>query len=165
MDSPVNTLIWQQFGAAIDMLENAVSACPDQLWSDEPTFCQLAHHTLFFLAYYLSDDTPIEAEYTPPPPFTKSEFEDVPPMVRYSKEDILGYLRHGRQKLRDQLTGNTTEDLLTKRFVSDYHDFTLFELLLYNMRHVQHHTAQMNMLLRQAGETPPDWVGATEESL
>ena len=32
------------------------------------------------------------------------------------------------------------------------------ELLLYNMRHVQHHAAQLNMLLRQATDSAPDWV-------
>lgn len=26
------TLIWQQFGAAIDMLDNALRACPNKLW-------------------------------------------------------------------------------------------------------------------------------------
>jgi hypothetical protein len=28
------TIIWQQFGAAIDMLDNALRACPDELWRD-----------------------------------------------------------------------------------------------------------------------------------
>ena len=28
------TLLWEQFGAAIDMLENAMRACPDELWSN-----------------------------------------------------------------------------------------------------------------------------------
>lgn len=32
------------------------------------------------------------------------------------------------------------------------------ELLLYNMRHVQHHAAQLNMLLRQATDSAPRWV-------
>jgi len=164
MDSPINAFTWQQFGAAIDTLENAIVACPDQLWQDEPKFCQLAHHTLFFLVYYLSDDTPLESEYTPPPPFTKSEFDEAPPMVRYTKNELLVYVSYGRQKLRDQLTRNTTEELVARRFVSEYLDFTLFELLLYNMRHVQHHAAQMNMLLRQRGEIPPDWVDRTNEA-
>jgi hypothetical protein len=26
------TIIWQQFGAAIDMFANALHACPDELW-------------------------------------------------------------------------------------------------------------------------------------
>jgi uncharacterized damage-inducible protein DinB len=32
------------------------------------------------------------------------------------------------------------------------------ELLLYNMRHVQHHAAQLNMMLRQATDSAPKWV-------
>jgi uncharacterized damage-inducible protein DinB len=32
------------------------------------------------------------------------------------------------------------------------------ELLLYNLRHVQHHTAQLNLLIRQAGGEPAPWV-------
>ncbi|WP_133996212.1 DinB family protein [Dinghuibacter silviterrae] len=76
--------------------------------------------------------------------------------------DMLAFLEEGRAKLHRQLSG--TDDLLTKRFVSEYKDYSLFELLLYNMRHVQHHAAQLNLLLRQAGQTPPDWVSRTKKS-
>ena len=34
MDTTWKTSIWQQFGAAIDMLDNAVRACPDELWNE-----------------------------------------------------------------------------------------------------------------------------------
>jgi len=34
MDDFWKTLLWQQFGAAIDMLEDATRACPDDLWSN-----------------------------------------------------------------------------------------------------------------------------------
>jgi hypothetical protein len=163
MPPTLNTFVWQQFGAAIDMLKNAITACPDELWNEESKFCQFSHHTLFFLNYYLSDDTPKESDYSPPPPFTKSEFEDVPTLVKYDKEELLMYLRLGCRKLREQLSGNTAEELLTKRFVNEYKDFTLFELLLYNMRHVQHHAAQLNLLLRQREIIPPNWVSRTKE--
>lgn len=165
MATSMNTFLWQQFGAAIDMMENAINACPAQLWNEETAFCRLAHHTIFFLDYYLSDATPKESAYTPPPPFTKLEFEDVPTLEMYTKEQILKFLGHARQKLLLQLGNNTPEDLLSKRFVSEYRDFTLFELLLYNMRHVQHHAAQLNMLLRQHGITPPNWVSRTKGAL
>ena len=29
-----NAALWSQFGAAIDMLENAVRACPEEVWGD-----------------------------------------------------------------------------------------------------------------------------------
>jgi uncharacterized damage-inducible protein DinB len=32
------------------------------------------------------------------------------------------------------------------------------ELLIYNMRHVQHHAAQLNMLLRERTNSAPNWV-------
>ena len=48
METTLRTALWRQFGAAIDMLENALLACPsthwnERLWSDQdqpdyPTF-------------------------------------------------------------------------------------------------------------------------------
>ena len=65
MDATWRTILWQQFGAAIDMLDNALRACPDPLWrdrlwhnpSEKPQYAQfwyLAYHTLFWLDFYLS---------------------------------------------------------------------------------------------------------------
>jgi hypothetical protein len=34
MNIPWRTIIWQQFGAASDILDNALRACPGQLWRD-----------------------------------------------------------------------------------------------------------------------------------
>jgi len=39
------------------------------------------------------------------------------------------------------------------------------ELLLYNMRHVQHHAAQLNLMLRQAVDSAPGWVAKTKVGL
>jgi hypothetical protein len=52
------TSLWQQFGAAIDMLENAIRACPGEVWSnpskrpdwvsdDVVGFWYVAYHALF----------------------------------------------------------------------------------------------------------------------
>jgi hypothetical protein len=160
----LNTFIWQQFGAAIDMLENALTACPDELWNTESRLWYIGYHTLFFLDYYLSD-TPKESDYIPPAPFTKSEFGEGLPERVYDKAELLAFLGLARRRCHDLLAGSTAEELLTKRFVSEYKDFTIFELLMYNMRHVQHHTAQLNLLLRQHAINPPRWVSRTKESL
>lgn len=164
MDS-LSKYIWQQFGASIDMLENSITACPNELWSTESKFWYIGYHTLYWLDYYLSDDTPMEKDFVPPPPFTKSEFEynAVPERV-YDKTELLHYLRFGKKKLHDLLTRLTAEELLTKRFVSEYKDYSIFEMLLYNMRHVQHHTAQLNLLLRQGINAAPDWVSRTKDA-
>jgi len=57
MDITWKTAIWSQFGAAIDMLENAMVACPDELWSDSTQhlkFWYVVYHALFWLDLYLS---------------------------------------------------------------------------------------------------------------
>jgi hypothetical protein len=58
MNESLKTILWQQFGAAIDMLENALAACPQALWNTPPKLWYIACHTLFFLDYYLSEETP-----------------------------------------------------------------------------------------------------------
>lgn len=45
----------------------------------------------------------------------------------------------------------------------DRGEITFLELLLYNMRHVQEHGAQLSMLLGQNGVSGPDWVTKAEE--
>jgi hypothetical protein len=70
-----NTILWQQFGAAIDMLENAMLACPEELWSDRserPEFWYVVYHTLFFLDFYLVDS--VEG-FAPPAPVNLDELD------------------------------------------------------------------------------------------
>ena len=65
MNIPWRTIILQQFGAAIDDLDNVIRACPDELWchrlcdtGSQPTefseFWYLAYHALFWLDLYLT---------------------------------------------------------------------------------------------------------------
>jgi hypothetical protein len=49
MEETSKTAVWQQFGATIDMLENTMCACPEELWSDrshQPEFSYLVYHKL-----------------------------------------------------------------------------------------------------------------------
>jgi hypothetical protein len=75
--------IWKQFGACIDMLENAINACPNEHWATETKFWYQAFHCLFFLDYYLTMEP---KTFSPPAPFTLSKFtEDEMPERVYSK--------------------------------------------------------------------------------
>src|SRR5437660_11194839 len=96
------TILWQQFGAAIDMLENALLAYPDELWGDRsrrPGFWYVVYHTLFFLDLYLSGS--LEG-FTPPDPFNLDELDPaglLPDRV-YTKDELPAYLPPGRRKCR-----------------------------------------------------------------
>ncbi|HMQ47415.1 MAG TPA: DinB family protein [Saprospiraceae bacterium] len=161
MNQVVKESLWKQFGASLDMLENALIACPDALWDTETKFWHIAYHTLFFLDYYLSDEP---LSFSPPAPFTMAEFEGRLPERVYSKEELLDYLQHGRQKCRTLIAGLTEAGAL-KRFVDDIADDPTIEIILYNLRHVQHHVGQLNLLLRQGTNDAPEWVGQAGEGL
>ncbi len=156
MKNQLNESLWTQFGASIDMLENAIKACPAEHWETDTKFWYNAYHTLFFLDYYLTMEPKI---FSPPPPFTLSEFGDEMPEKVYSKSELLGYLQYCRIKCY-QLIADLTEDKLNARWInaSGSMNYPVFELLLYNMRHVQHHAAQLNLLLRQGIDDAPGWV-------
>ena len=152
--------IRQQFHASIDMLANAIEACPDSAWPGEGrgAFWYIAFHVLFFLDLYLSPED--EAQFQPLPPFGRGELEDevILPERVYRKDELLGYLNHCRGRL-DTVMAGMTEAWVAGPCPFEYRAMSNGELLLYNMRHVQHHAAQLNMLLRQAtGSAAPLWV-------
>ena len=152
-------VIWQQFGAAIDMVENALLACPERLWGDRsqrPEFWYVTYHTLFFLDLYLSDSLD---GFTPPVPFTLDELDPagVLPAQPYTKDELHTYLEHGRRKCRATIEA-LTEEKAGRRCGIEWHDINNMELLLYNMRHVQHHAAQLHLILRQQTDSTPGWV-------
>jgi len=158
--------IRQQFHAAIDMLANAIEACPDSVWSGQAprAFWYLAFHVLFFLDLYLSGED--ESRFHPPPPFGLTELEDevVPPERAYGRDELLGYLEHCRKKLETVMAG-MTEAWVRNPCPFSYRDMSNGELLLYNMRHVQHHTAQLNLLLRQTTGSAPRWVSKGPQNI
>ena len=160
MDKTINETIWRQFGASIDMLENAINFCPVEFWDTERKFWYIAYHCLFWLDYYLTLD-PIKFE--PPSPFTLSEFDPngAMPDRTYSKEELISYLRHSRTNCHE-LVSRMTSEIANSRWKNDYKDYSVLEILLYNMRHVQHHTAQLNLLLRQEINDAPKWVSVAQ---
>lgn len=155
--------IWRQFGASIDMLENAIKMCPIDLWDSEKNFWYVSYHCLFWLDYYL---TIKPTDFSPPTPYSLSEFDPsglMPDRV-YSKEEMLSYLKHDRNKCYE-LISNLTDELACSRWINAYKNYSVFEILLYNMRHVQHHTAQLNLILRQEINNAPQWVSVADIEL
>ncbi|MBX2991098.1 MAG: DinB family protein [Bacteroidetes bacterium] len=163
MNAEIKEIIWRQFGAAIDMLENAIDACPESLWGKKIGFHEfwyIAFHSVFYLDLYLAET---DKGFLPPPPFTLDELDErglLPDRI-YTKQQLKEYLTHGRAKCRSVIL-SMTEDQAKRRCGFDWLDLSVSEVLLYNMRHVQHHAAQLNLLLSRAIGSAPRWVRRTE---
>ena len=106
METWWNKALWWQFGAAIDMLENALVACPDSLWrqpvwqdlsdpSQGVEFWYVPYHALFWLDLYLA--ATLEG-FAPPAPFTMAELDPAGalPERPYTKDELLAYLAYAR---------------------------------------------------------------------
>ena len=166
MDNTLKSAISQQFGASIDMLGNVLHACPDELWQvrlwDDPRlpssseFWYILYHTLFWLDLYLSGS--VEG-FLPPAPFTLDELDPAGllPEKPYTKDELETYLEHTRIKCRSTIEA-LTDAKARKHFIFPWGEITFAGLLLDNMRHVQEHAAQLNMVLGQKISWSPKWV-------
>ena len=157
----IRDAIWSQLGASMDMLENAINMCPDEQWDTALNFWYTSYHCIFWTDYYLTTEP---RKFEPPTPFTFSEFDPAgkKPDRTYTKTELRTYLEHCRQKANQLISGLTTEKL-NDRWVNDYKNFSLLEILFYNARHIQHHSAQLNLLLRQTINNAPTWVSQAKE--
>ena len=155
----LKTALWRQFGAAIDMLANAMLACPADLWSDrsqEPPFWYIAYHTLIFLDLYLSGS--VEG-FAPPAPIGVEDFDPAGVLREqpYTKDELQTYLRRCRRKCQATIEALTDEQAAQLcRFPS--FELNFLELQLYNMRHVQEHAAQLSLILGHQIGWSADWV-------
>ena len=166
------TIIRRQFGVAIDSLDDALRACPPELWRtmlwpvppDRPEgvpfrfpefsqFWYVVYHTLFWLDLYL---TGAEEGFVPPAPFALIEQHDAGPVPDrvYTQAELAAYLQQCRRKCQATLMALTDADAQRLcRF--SWGEVTFAELLLYTLRHVQEHAAQLGLLL---GQQAPGWT-------
>ena len=157
------SVIWGQFGAALDLLDDVIRACPDELWRDviwdDPDgpeygeFWFIVYHTLAWTDRYLSR---AGREFKPPAPFITGALPEKP----YTKEELLTYLAYCRRKCRETL------EALDEEKAAQHYEFpwgggmSFAELMLYTMRHAQEHAAQLSLHLGQKTGTAPDWVSS-----
>lgn len=157
MNDILKELLWKQFGATIDMLEDSTLVCPETCWDK---IWYAVYHTIFWLDFYSSENPDI---FTPPEPFTLSEFDPagVLPERIYSKTELLQYLEFSRKKVFFLIDG-LNEETVKERFITKKKNYNRIEMILYNIRHVQHHVGQLNLLLRQNADLAGKWVSQTD---
>lgn len=166
METVLKTAIWQQFGAALDTLDDAINFCPDSLWTavlwhDEEDaryghFWWIPYHTLSWLDLFL---TGTMEGFKPPAPFIRGVLPEQP----YAKADIQAYLKYCRQKSKAIIEALTDEQAYRVcKFA--WMEPTYLELQLYSMRHIQEHAAQLHLFLGQHGIASSDWIAKARDS-
>jgi hypothetical protein len=161
-------LLANEFEGSLCMLHHCVDRCPDAAW-DLPVakrkFCQAAFHVLFFTDLYLQPDESADAlkrrsfhlahrddfrDY--------EELTDRPQVEWYARAFVLDYLREVRVKARETVAAESAQVLAGPSGFS-WRKCSRAELHVYNIRHVQHHTAQLSLRLRLDHGIDIPWVG------
>lgn len=172
-DRSYQQTLWKNFGAAIDMLDDIVKICPEEVWQKEMKIYYMTYHTVIFLDYYLT--IPV-VDFAPSLPYTLADpdklpegaIDDVIPDRHYTRKDVRASISVAREKCRKICLQDRS--LMDARWIQpeevDLHglcpglvvNYSVLEILFYNFRHVQHHVAQLNMLLREKARVAADWV-------
>jgi hypothetical protein len=141
-----------QFEAALAMLKQCVEACPAEHWEDKianETFRWNAYHALFFADLYLS---PSNESFELRDLHLKGGDErgDVA-CVGLSQEDMLAYIPLVRQKMLDNIAAESAASFVGPSGFSWY-IVSRAEMHLNNIRHIQHHAAQLSAYLRRVDD-------------
>ena len=166
----IRAILKSQYHAALAMLRDAVERCPEELWfsTEHLNPCwQVAYHALFFTHYYsqpTSDAvTPwahhqADVQYQdgihgPPDPNSP-----LPLVARpYTKAEVLASWRHCDDNIDRWVDA---QDLASSESGFSWYKVSKLEHQFVNVRHIQHHTAQLATRLRTAENIGIDWVGA-----
>jgi hypothetical protein len=159
-----------QYHAALAMLKESIERCPEETWYDEApkNACwQLAYHTLYFTHLYLQPDEsafrPWEGHQRdvqhpdgiPGPANPDSTLPLIP--TPYSKDEVLTYW-----ELCDRMVDGAVETLDFGRKDSGFYWYPIpkLEHQIVNVRHVQHHAAQLADRVRAAAGVGVRWAGS-----
>ena len=152
----LSTVIERQFDPSFSMLEGIIDNCSKAIWSQKnisPQFWQQVYHVLYGLDYWFSKS---EQDFLPP-----EGSENLSPDLgeisekTADKEWMKNYLNEVRAKVENYLENIDDEQLLQVSPL--YKKWTNFDVLLDQLRHLQHHIGFLNLLLRKCGSTPAAW--------
>ena len=155
-----------QYTAALRTLEQSIDACDDDTWAAEHidgTVSQVVFHTLFYSDLYLEREEKgfkEQAFHRENQGFFQDyeEAENRPPVNFYERSKCRDYLGHCFRKARDVMQTESEESL---GGASGFHwrNTTRAENHIYNIRHIQHHAAQLGLRNQLRGGAPLKWIG------
>ncbi|PKL12818.1 MAG: hypothetical protein CVV52_08560 [Spirochaetae bacterium HGW-Spirochaetae-8] len=158
------TLLQKQLDAALHTLGYCIGACEDAEWQEahgDYPFSQVVFHTLFYTDLYLGRDT-IPFKQQPfhinhPKVFRDyEELERRVPVCLYEKAFCQEYLAHCLGKVATVLSSETEITLAAASGIS-FRKGCRAELHVYNIRHIQHHAAQLGLRLQLLTNKEMPW--------
>lgn len=169
-DEALREILKSQYHAGLAMLREAIERCPDDIWaSDEHknAFWQIAYHTIFFTHLYLHsrreafrpwEHHQADVQHEDGIAGAADPKSPLPLIPRpYTRAQALAYWA-----ICDEMVDGAVDalDLHSLESGFSWYKVPKLEHQLVNLRHLQHHTAQLADRLRAAAGHGVRWVGA-----
>ena len=154
-DNMIISSLIDQFDRALHMFRTAVTNCPDDEWLtgdlDYLRPAGVAYHVVESLVFY-GGDVAVDS-------FNWGgrfgcDWEDPDASKLPTRKDVLTYLDETWSSVR---TWMMTCDPDQSETLFSWTGTILHSRLLYVLRHIQHHTAEMSLELKRRGYVCPDW--------
>jgi hypothetical protein len=162
----LKTVVESQYIAALEMLRQAISKCPDTMWNDQAyknRFWHVAYHALFYTHLYLSvsgeefsswERHRDEYQYMGPMPWPPHKEPEIG--EPYGKDEVLEYHALVTKVVRETVP---VLDLEAAESGFSWLPMGKLELQFYNIRHLQQHTGELCERLGTQASIDVDWVG------
>ena len=166
--SDIKPILASQYHAALKTLKQAIDRCPESLWEQlgpQPVaYWQIAYHALFFTDLYLQ----IDEHHFKPWVYHQHAFVDLDQaMTRKGKlPDGLEACSIAQLHEYWQIVDDMVEPCLGQMDIalpeSGFHWYKVSKLehQIIDIRHIQHHAAQLADRLRVGASVGVDWVAA-----
>ena len=155
IDTLLRSVLKSQYHASLAMLREAIARCPPEEWlsaDHKNAFWQVSYHALFFAHLYLQRD---EAAFTV---WEKHRGEgDGVAGEPYTQAEVLEY-----REFCDRMVDDAVDALDLDRADSGFSWYRMSKLehQFVNIRHIQHHAAQLIDRVRSAADVGIGWVAA-----
>lgn len=161
--TPIRKALKSQYLAAIQTLQKTIEDCPEGLWTDTQfnnPYWQVAYHALYYTHLYLEQDLEDfqawEKHREGYEKFT-GDRSDIRP---YTRPELIEYCAFCREKAERDVE---TLDLDREDSGFYWYQMPKLEHQIVNIRHLQHHAAQLADRLRNSWGLGTPWVrGAAE---
>jgi hypothetical protein len=136
------------------MFRIAVSTFSEEAWREGDSLYQRPAGLALHIAQSIDLYSAIKLGDRSEDPLTQITWEERDAAKLPSQEELLGYLDKVEVRLASFIA---TSDFQADEKLFPWTGFTVLSRVQYNLRHAQHHLADMAMELQRRGFRPPDW--------
>jgi uncharacterized damage-inducible protein DinB len=159
--TPMLSVLRRQLEPTFQMIADVIDKCPESSWIDarsgRPLWQQVLH-ALIGIQFWFRESS----EAFIPPDFGQGSVPDLDeaPTFEVSKDTVRAYMQ--TMHARAEAFFDSLDDRRLLSTTSLYDKFTYGDLILGQIRHIQHHVGYCGALMRTGGAGVPKWKGHGE---